>query len=642
MCGIAGFWGEADDKNILINNARKMNSVLGHRGPDGEGYWVAEEEGIALCHTRLSIIDLSNDGAQPMVSSCDRYVITYNGEIYNYIELRKELEFEGAKFNGHSDTEVFLTGFVFWGIKKTLKKANGMFAFALWDKVKRCLYLGRDRLGKKPLYYGQINKTVVFGSELKVIRTINEFEAKVNTLAAAEYFQYGFIPNEKSIYEGINKLPQGHLMTIPSSNIEESICEPYWKIENVIHNGISQTFNGDIRDAENELERLLVDSILLRCRSDVPYGCFLSGGIDSSLIVSLMQEHGNGTVKTFTIGFSEQEYDETCHAEKVASRLGCEHESQYLEPEMLQDTLIELPLMYDEPFADLSQVPTLLVSKLASESVKVCLTGDGGDEVFGGYHRHFMAARYWPWIDKVPFVLRRSLSAVLIRYGYLGIRYLSLILEKLITSRNPEANFYKILAALHSENVEALHNIMISKDIHLLLQDNDALHNAYTHRYRYIPDDISIARRMMTMDTLSYLPDDILIKADRASMHCGLELRSPLLDHRIMDFSWKLPDKWIISEGRGKRILRNILTKYLPADLIEGQKKGFTVPISTWLRGPLKQWAEELLCTSNQDEYISSDITRIKWQEHINKKADHAQSLWRILMWLSWRKQWHV
>jgi asparagine synthase (glutamine-hydrolysing) len=610
-----------------------MADTLAHRGPDGGGVWADPGAGVGLGHRRLAIVDRSADGAQPMLSHCGRYVVVFNGEIYNFPELRSRLERAGERFRGHSDTEVMLTAIAAWGLDESLRQFNGMFAFALWDRNEQVLYLARDRLGKKPLYYGHAGGKLLFGSELKALRAAGGWQAVPDPAAAASYLRYGFVPGDRSILAGIRRLPPGHLLRLPAREAAHAEPEAYWSFAEAARTALSQPYRGSVEDAEAELEVLLTDAVRIRQRADVPLGAFLSGGIDSSLVVALMQAGGRMPARTFSIGFAEDAYDESAHAADVARMLGCRHASVILDPAELPQIAQQVPAVYDEPFADVSQIPTMLVSRLARESVAVCLSGDGGDEMFGGYHRHFLAERHWPLISSMPLALRRALVGGI---GALDVCRLAPLLEG--RYRNPESKLAKAAAALGAANLDELYRCLLSQG-----EPSPQAETEFVAGLRALPDlcgGIGTGRKIMALDILNYLPDDILVKTDRASMAVALELRCPLLDHRLIDFSWRLPLSWLIGAGNGKLLLRRLLARHLPPSAFERPKMGFAVPIAEWLRGPLRPWAEALLLGGADDIGPTHDRMTAVWRHHQEGRADHGHWLWRMLVWRMWRQYW--
>ena len=644
MCGIAGFFSPSAAQNTkeLTSIISRMNTALIRRGPDDSGIWVDEQTGIALGHRRLSIIDLSCEGRQPMISESGRYVIAYNGEVYNFRELRKELLAKGHIFRSHSDTEVMLGAFEEWGIKEAVKHFIGMFAFVLWDRDEHILYLVRDRLGIKPLYYGWINGAFVFGSELKALRAYPGFCQPIDRTALALFMRYNCIPVPYSIYEDIFKLLPGHIAKIcrDSKNIE---ITRYWSAESVAKQGLISSFEGPDDEAVEQLDRLLRDAVKCRMISDVPLGSFLSGGIDSSTVVALMQAQSSRPVKTFSIGSVVSDYDEAQDAKAVAKYLGTDHTEFYVTPEQAMAVIPKLPTLYDEPFADSSQIPTFLVSELARKHVIVSLSGDGGDELFGGYNRHTWGPRIWKRIGGYPQFLRKGLSTAI---GYLSpkswdtffkkinglfpgrfdhrtIGYKVQKLAEVLPAGSP-AEMYKILTS-HWRNPSAL--VWGGGEPTEMWGDADS---------NMLADDF--AHYMMLMDMITYLPNDILTKVDRASMGVSLEARVPLLDHRVVEFVWRLPLSMKIRNGQGKWVLRQVLYKYVPKELVERPKSGFGIPVDSWLRGPLRDWAESLLDESRlrQEGFFHPKPIRQKWTEHLSGKRNWAYHLWDVLMFQGW------
>jgi len=648
MCGIAGIWGTPPGQ-VWDNTRRRvaaeaMAQSLASRGPDDSGVWQDIDAGLALAHRRLSILDLSKEGAQPMRSADGRYVIIFNGEIYNFVELRDELVAQGHSFRGGSDTEVLLNGIVAWGVRDTLLRANGMFAFALWDCAVGSLTLARDRLGKKPLYVACQGGALVFGSELKALLAVPDFKTMIDPVAARAYAHFGFIPGDVSIFEGVSKLVPG-TVEIYSAPGEAPERIYYWRVEEVVEAAQAEPFSGDRTEAAIELKALIRDAVRVRCRSDVPLGAFLSGGIDSTIVTALMAGETNGPTRTYTIGFEDAGYDESSHARIVADALNCRHTEAVLGPDDLLAVAESLPKIFDEPFADVSQVPTCLVSSLARAEVEVCLSGDGGDEVFGGYHRHFMSSQYWPRLSVVPWHLRAGLSKLALALeggsGHLMSGLLARMGSEKGRLRNPGDKLGKVLRALAAVDLEDLHEILLTQGRDRLPAELAMQISGLLRRPNRIGAKLGAGRTMMLLDTLSYLPDDILVKADRASMAVGLELRSPLLDYRVMEFAWRLPEAWLIDAG-GKRILKEVLAGLLPKELFERPKMGFAVPIGDWLRGPLKNWAEQMLGDGYDDlVYSKQDIMR-DWRDHQRGRIDCGHHLWRALMWQAWRESWNV
>lgn len=609
-----------------------MVDTLAHRGPDGDGVWVDAEMGIGFGHRRLAIVDLSDDGAQPMVSHDGRYVATFNGEVYNFVELRAELEAAGTYFVGHSDTEVMLAAIARWGVGEAMRRCDGQLALGLWDRRRRMLTLARDRFGKKPLYYVVTDGRLVFGSELKALMAVPGFSPAIDESAAEAYFRYGFVPGAQSILAGVRRVEPGTTMQFPTP-AGEPVRTAFWSFDEAIAAARADPFTGDATEAEERLHDLLLDAVRMRQRVDVPFGAFLSGGIDSSLVAALMQEADREPVRTFTIGFADADYDEAHHAAAVADALGCNHTSVTLEPNQLVELAGTLPIVFDEPFADVSQVPTLLVSRLARERVTVCFTGDGGDEVFGGYHRHFLAGHYWRRLSAIPHSVRRAIPALA---GVVGERALAAAFRG--TLRNPTEKAAKTAAALGAADLDELYAVLLSHGSTGPAVPRDASPLSRPSA----AEGLGAVRRMMAMDTVNYLPDDILVKADRASMSTSLELRCPLLDPRVLQLSWRLPDRYLIEKGQGKRLLQRLLARYLPRQLFERPKAGFGVPMADWLRGPLNEWAADVLLADDEDPWVVGRQVRSRWRAHQDRARDHSQWLWRVIMWKSWRQAWRV
>jgi asparagine synthase (glutamine-hydrolysing) len=618
---------------------KAMTDAIVHRGPDDEGLWFDSAAGVALGHRRLSILDLSPAGHQPMVSASGRYVIVYNGEVYNHHDLRAELESLGAapSWRGHSDTEVLLAAIDHWGIKDTLKRLNGMFAFALWDRAERCLYLARDRLGEKPLYYGQSGGVFLFGSELKALTAHPDFKREIDRSALTLLLRHNYIGAPRSIWRGINKLPPAHYLVIRGGGGDVGAPVSYWDFSSIAEAGArAPRPNGP--ELVDELEMLLKDAVGRRMEADVPLGAFLSGGVDSSTIVALMQAQSSRPVRTFSIGFHEQGYNEAVHAKAVAAHLGTDHTEFYVTAEDALAVIPKLPVMWDEPFSDSSQIPTYLVSQLTRQHVTVSLSGDGGDELFAGYNRYFLVTRLWQQISILPAPLR-CLAASLLRSpgtvslanavsGALPARYR----QKALGDRLP-----KLAQLFEMESLEALYRLLIShwdKPDEIVLDARES----ETLLLKSAPDFKDFRQKMMYLDTLTYLPDDILAKVDRASMAVSLEARVPFLDHRVVEFAWRLPMSANIRGTTGKHLLRQVLYRHVPRELIDRPKMGFGVPIDAWLAGPLRDWAEDLLDERrlrNEGFFDPAPIRRL-WEEHKSGKRRWHYYLWDILMFQAW------
>jgi asparagine synthase (glutamine-hydrolysing) len=626
-----------------------MTNTLTHRGPDAAGIWLDEKVGIALGHRRLSILDLRPSGSQPMVSESGRYVIVFNGEVYNFQQLKQELAGKNIKWRGSSDTEVMLAAFEAFGVKEAVKKFIGMFAFALWDRQEHRLYLLRDRLGIKPLYYGWAGKTFLFASELKALRAYPGWQAEINRDALALFLRHNYIPAPYSIYRGILKLLPGTILSISLNTDTGFLPEPdvYWSAREVAEEGLHNQLAGDESAVIERLEVLLKDAIGLRMIADVPLGAFLSGGIDSSTVVALMQAQSHKPVKTFTIGFEEEEYNEAAQAKAVAEYLKTEHTELYVTPEQAMAVIPRMSFFYDEPFADSSQIPTYLVSELTRQHVTVSLSGDGGDELFGGYNRYFWGRSIWQKIGWIPGGLRKLLSSGLTLLSPQAWDNLFMRLEPVLPGkarqRLPGDKLHKLAEILAVENPEAMYlglvshwkepAVVVSGAVEPLTVLTDS------RRWANLPD---FTQRMMFLDLISYLPDDILVKIDRASMGVSLEARVPFLDHRIVEFAWQVPLSMKIRNGQGKWLLRQVLYKYVPEDLIERPKMGFGVPIDKWLRGPLRDWAESLLNEKRlkQEGFFNPAPIRQKWHEHLSGKRNWQYYLWDILMFQAWLERW--
>jgi asparagine synthase (glutamine-hydrolysing) len=635
MCGIAGFMDleHRSGTQELEALGCAMAATLSHRGPDANGVWSDAEAGIVLGHTRLSIVDLSPAGAQPMVSSCGACVITYNGEVYNAGDLRSELEARGRRFKGHSDTEVLVEAIAEWGVRATVERLIGMFAFAVWDRRTRTLGLVRDRLGIKPLYWGRQNGRVVFASELKTFEMLPAWRPELNHDALAAYMRLAYVPAPYSIYRGIHKLAPGHIATIAADGQVEHAM--FWSVEEAAERGkASQLALGDA-EACDALESLLGDAVGRRLVADVPLGAFLSGGIDSSAIAAMMRVKSNAAVRTYSIGFKEEGFDEAPHARAVAAHLGTEHTELYVSPREAQEVIPSLTVIYDEPFADSSQIPTYLLSKLTRQHVTVALSGDGGDELFAGYTRH----RFARMASKVPAPLGRALACGL---GVAGPALLDRLFNALPARHRPRLaadKMYKA-AGLFSAGGENGYRSLVSawdNPEAIVRQAQEVKGPIFDAGLaRALPDPLD---RMQYLDTITYLPDDILTKVDRASMAVALEVRVPILDHRIVEFSWRLPSRFKMRHGKGKWLLRQVLYRHVPKELVERPKTGFAMPIGGWLRGPLRAWAEELLSDKRLAEggLLNPAPIRARWQEHIEGKRNWHASLWTVLMFQAWR-----
>ncbi|MGE5471032.1 MAG: asparagine synthase (glutamine-hydrolyzing) [Bacteroidota bacterium] len=641
MCGIVGIWTSNESIEAIFPAAV---SRLAHRGPDDSGIWYDKSAGLGLGHARLSILDLSPAGHQPMHSVCGRYVIVFNGEIYNHLALRQQLGNQAPLWRGHSDTETLLACFSAWGIAKTLKSTVGMFALALWDRNTRKMVLARDRMGEKPLYIGFVGNSFVFASELKALTLLPGFSGEIDRGALALLMRHNYIPAPHCIYKGLAKLAPGTWLELGADNLAQRTlppCQTYWSAVEAARAGVADplVFASDA-NAIDALEQELSRSVAGQMLSDVPLGAFLSGGVDSSTVVALMQAQSSRPVKTFSIGFREEGYDEAVFAGEVARHLGTEHTELYVSPEVALSVIPLLPSIYDEPFSDSSQIPTFLVAQLARERVTVSLSGDGGDELFGGYNRYFLAARLWHKIERMPLALR-SLAARLILTlpTHAWDKIIALAAPFIPKERRwPAAGdkLHKGAVLLNCENSTGLYRGLVSH-----WNPNDILQDVaepVTQLSGSLPALPSFTEQMMLLDAISYLPDDILAKVDRAAMAVSLETRVPLIDHRVFEFAWRLPMHYKVRGGTGKWLLRQVLYKHVPRELIDRPKMGFGVPIDSWLRGPLREWAESLLDEARlrREGYFNPVPIGKKWLEHLSGARNWQYYLWDVLMFQSW------
>lgn len=647
MCGITGLFDTtaSTPEDQLTSLVRRMAETILHRGPDDSGEWVDETAGIGLGFRRLAIIDLSMTGHQPMRSADRRYTIIFNGEVYNYDSLRHELLEQGAKFKGTSDTEVMLAAIQFWGLARAVRRFNGMFAFALWDSQDRTLHLVRDRMGIKPLYYAWVGKTLVFGSELKTLVSHPNFQKEVDRDALTLYLRFAYIPTPYSIYKKVYKLSPGCILSVQINQTEETARpKAYWNAQETIERSLAEPFEGDETEAIDTLEKHLQASLSLRMIADVPLGAFLSGGVDSSTVVALMQTQASRPVKTFTIGFNEAGFDEAAHAKAIAKHLGTEHTELYVSPEEMRDVVPLLPQLYDEPFADVSQIPTYVVSRMARQHVTVSLSGDGGDEIFGGYNRYTMVPKLWRRASAFPKSMRKALSTGLRLVSPNEWKNVFLAAGKVSSSLrnlpNPADKAHKLADLLSAPGPSTVYLELLSqwKDPNQLVLQGHEPRTAVTDLAAWVKSP-NFSEQMMALDMITYLPDDILTKVDRASMGASLEARAPFLDdHETVRLAWQFPLHMKINSQGGKWILRQVLYRHVPKKLVDRPKMGFGVPMDSWLRGPLRDWAEDLLSESRlrSEGYFNPTPIRQKWEEHLSGVRNWQNPLWTVLMFQSW------
>lgn len=638
MCGIVGFVQSCPGVDAAV--AARMADMITHRGPDDGDVWCDSTEGLALAHRRLSIVDLSAAGHQPMQSVGERYVIVFNGEIYNHLDLRNELEHHGAApvWRGHSDTETLLAAICHWGLEGTLARTNGMFAFALWDRLERALFLARDRMGEKPLYYGRNGEIFLFGSELKALEVHPAWHGEVDRDALALFMRHGYIPAPWSIYRNIRKLPPAHYVVVREGarNVSEPIC--YWDLASIAAQGVVEA-DVDSNSLIDQLDTLLRDAVRTRMVADVPLGAFLSGGYDSTTVVAMMQAQSSLPVKTFSIGFHEAAFNEADHAKAVARHLGTDHTELYVTPEQAMAVIPMLPSMYDEPFADSSQIPTYLVSQLARRHVTVSLSGDGGDELLLGYERYLMGEQMWHKLARIPLAARKIGGWLLghapgktlekcmkVLPAHMQIRNLADRLPRLaeVVSQADGTGFYRELVSIWKRPEEV---VIGAREPATIMNTPGAM-----------PKLPGLCEQMMYLDMVTYLPDDILTKVDRASMAVSLEARVPMLDHRVVEFAWQVPTQYKYRDGQGKWLLRQVLDRYVPRTLMERPKMGFAVPIEEWLCGPLRDWAEALLDESRlrKEGFFDPAPIRHMWQEHLSGRRRWHFYLWNVLMFQLW------
>ena len=648
MCGLTGFLGGPlalvrDEAEALLS---RMGDAIIHRGPDSGGVWSDHACAIGLAHRRLSIVDLSAAGAQPMVSHSGRYVIAFNGEIYNHLRIRDALERDGltgVPWRGSSDTETFLCGLEAWGLVPMLRRSIGMFAMAVWDRQERTLHLARDRIGEKPLYYGRIENeqgsAFVFGSELAALRRHPCFKSDIDRGALVSYLRHNYIGGEASIYKGIRKLPPGGMLSVSLAR-PDPVVHHWWSGVDAVIRSAGERFTGTATEAVDSLESLLRDAVGQQMVADVPLGAFLSGGLDSSTVVALMQSQSSRPVRTFSIGFNEPGYNEAEHAKAVAKHLGTDHTELYVTHEQARAVIPKLPSLYSEPFADSSQIPTFLVSELARRHVTVSLSGDAGDELFCGYNRYLLTSSIWSKAAILPRPVRLSMARAVLAVGTRrwdaigGLFSMSLLGDKL----------HKGASLLSSRTISELYRSMVShwddpESVVLGATGSPSVLDDLSQRLHGLGD----IERMMALDLLTYLPDDILVKVDRAAMGVSLETRVPFLDHRVVEFAWSLPLSYKLRDGVTKWALREVLYRHVPRALMDRPKMGFGVPIGSWLRGPLRDWAETLLAEPRlrSEGFFNPAPIRRKWSEHLSGQRNWQYHLWDVLLFQAWLEEQH-
>lgn len=625
----------------LAPMVERMVASIRYRGPDDSGIWTDRPRGVGLGHARLSVLDLTPQGHQPMLSASGRYVMVFNGEIYNHLELRQDLG--ELSWHGHSDTETLLACVEAWGIDKMLPRLVGMFAVALWDRVDQCLTLARDRFGEKPLYYGWCNDVFLFGSELKAIQAYPDWVSRIDRHSVAGFMRYAYVPLPHSIFKGIRKLIPGTFIVLSARATPGSWPAPqyYWSALDVTQQPVLNTLSED--EAVEELDSLLRRAITGQMLSDVPLGAFLSGGIDSSTVVALMQSQSVRPVKTFSIGFSEGDYDEAKHAREVAAYLGTDHTEWYVTPDDAMAVIPQLPAIYDEPFGDSSGIPMHLVAKLARRQVAVSLSGDGGDESFGGYNRYFWARSIWDRVGPMPVAMRRWVGHLLTLCPPEWWNRVGQVMRTVLPKRFQLAalgdKIHKLAEVIDVADSDELYRRLVSQH-----RDSGALVIGAEEYPIWADEQAARLKRedfsegMMFHDLVGYLADDILTKVDRAAMAVSLETRIPFLDHRVVEFAWGLPLHLKIRHGQGKWLVRQVLDRYVPRTLIERPKMGFGIPLDSWLRGPLRDWAEELLSEHRlrQEGYVSPAVVRQKWEEHLSGRRNWQYWLWNVLMFQAW------
>ncbi|HKG95751.1 MAG TPA: asparagine synthase (glutamine-hydrolyzing) [Gemmatimonadaceae bacterium] len=649
MCGFAGIFSSAGVREEqLVRDVERMIDPIAHRGPDDSGVFTDPSAGVALGFRRLAIIDLSALGHQPMRSGSGRFTLVFNGEVFNHNELRADLLRDGFTFRGHSDTEVILASFERWGVQAAVKRFVGMFAIAAWDRERRELSLIRDRLGIKPLFvYRAPSGVVTFGSELKALAAGPVFDNTLNRDALQDFLRYLYVPGPQSIYQHITKLPPGHVLTIADPRAPLPASVAYWSVEEVARRGLADQLTGSDEEVVDQFDALLSDAVKMRMEADVPLGALLSGGIDSSVVVALLQQHAARPVKTFSVAFDAEEHNEAHHAAAIAKHLGTDHTEYLLTGKEALDVVPKLPDIFDEPHGDTSQIPAYLICGVARREVTVALTGDGGDEVYGGYNRYTYGERMLQKMMRVPRPARRAVAAGIGTLSPAGWdrahRFVRPMLPSSLKQRLPGDKVHKIGRIMGADSLPGMYRSLVS-----VWQDAEGLVvNGRRHRDRM--EEVLSAReprqlldRMMLADQLTYLTEDQLAKVDRVSMANSLEVRVPLLDHRLVEFSWRAPSRFKIRDGKGKWLLRQVLYRRVPRELIERPKMGLSVPLGQWLRGPLRGWAEELLSADRltRDGILHSAPIRAAWDQLQAGRDETALGLWAVLMFQGWKARW--
>jgi len=652
MCGITGIFRGVPLAIALKPAVQQMADAIFYRGPDSSGVWEEPSVGLGLGHRRLSIVDLSPAGHQPMQSNCGRFVVVFNGEIYNHNALRKKLESSGdalTGWKGHSDTEMLLCAFTVWGVEKTLEMATGMFAIALWDRKEQTLTLARDRFGEKPLFYGLVAGALVFGSELKALQRAPGWQGEIGPNVLENYLRFGCVGGQQSIFKDVFKLPPGCLIKVSLLDARNGVLPQvvqWWSAVDAARTALAGR-NNSPKIALNNVEQALVASVGQQMAADVPLGAFLSGGVDSSLIVALMQSQSRQKVRTFSVGFDDPRYDESAHAAAVAAHLGTDHTTLRATSQMALELVPKLPELYDEPFADSSQLPTCLISALTRQHVTVALSGDAGDELFGGYNRHVWVPKVWGKLSRMPLPMRQALARMMKLVppsGYDGVMAMG---SKVLPSRYQIRTFgeklYKLADVLACSTDRALYGGLASMNRHpeQLLRPDYRSGNPVEDLYPSLVG-FNQVEWMMLMDTLNFMVDDVLVKVDRASMASSLEVRAPFLDPAVFAAAWQLPLDMRVRNGEGKWALRQILYRHVPRELIERPKMGFAIPLDDWLRGPLREWAEDLLSSASLSALPMLDAVAIQklWHLHLKGRGHYAQQLWAVLQLLVWQRRW--